>query len=124
MIAIIRIVGEINLSAAVKETLKRLNLNKKYSCIIIKEDKVELGMLKKVKNYVAYGEIKKDLFVKLIERRGKLIDKTKKLNPEKIVEEIEKGKKYKDLNLLPVFKLHPPRKGIDSKKHFGVGKGV
>ncbi len=22
------------------------------------------------------------------------------------------------------FRLHPPRRGIESKKHFGVGKGV
>jgi glycosyltransferase involved in cell wall biosynthesis len=32
--------------------------------------------------------------------------------------------KYEELNLKPFFSLHPPRKGINSKKHFGVKKGV
>ena len=29
-----------------------------------------------------------------------------------------------ELGLKPFFRLHPPRGGIESKKHFGVGKGV
>ena len=40
---------------------------------------------------------------------------------QKIVEELEKGKKYEELNLKPFFRLHPPRKGIKSKLHFPKG---
>ena len=58
----------------------------------------KLGMLKKIKNFVAYGEISKETYDKLLEKRG------------------ERSKTH--------FRLHPPRGGIDSKKHFGVGKGV
>ena len=81
-------------------------------------------MLKKVRDFVAYGEINKSTFEKLIEARGKIINKDKKLDSKKVIEELEKGKKYEDLNLKPFFRLHPPRKGIESKKHFSVGKGV
>jgi large subunit ribosomal protein L30 len=28
------------------------------------------------------------------------------------------------LNIKPFFRLHPPRGGIDSAKHFGIKKGV
>jgi large subunit ribosomal protein L30 len=35
-----------------------------------------------------------------------------------------RGRKGQDGKLKPFFRLHPPRKGIESKKHFGVGKGV
>ena len=36
----------------------------------------------------------------------------------------EHNVKYEEVNVKPFFRLHPPRKGIESKKHFGVGKGV
>jgi hypothetical protein len=57
----------------------------------------------------------------LIEKRGQLINKEKKIDIKKIVEELEKGKKYEELNLKPFFRLHPPRKGIKSKLHFPKG---
>ena len=99
MIAIIRIKGQVKVRKDVIETLNRLGLKKKYSCRILDKPKEEeLGMLDKVRNFVAFGEINNDTYKKLVEARGK------------------KSKIF--------FRLHPPRKGIESKKHFGVGKGV
>jgi len=124
MIAAIRITGDVNLKGEVRETLKRLRLRRKYSCVVLKESKINKGMIVRVRDFIAYGEIKKDVFISLIEKRGQLIDKTKKSDAKKIIEELEKGKKYTELNFKPFFRLHPPRKGIEAKKHFGVGKGV
>jgi large subunit ribosomal protein L30 len=124
MIAAIRITGDVNLKSDIRETLERIRLRRKYSCIVIEESEVNSGMIKKIKDFIAYGEIKKEVFEQLLEKRGQLIDKTKKLDAKKIIEGLEKGKKYQDLNLKPFFRLHPPRKGIEAKKHFGVGKGV
>lgn len=125
MITIIRIRGLVGLDRDVKETFNRLNLNKKYSCtVFVNPTKEQLGMIKKLRNFIAFGEITKDVFEKLIETRAQLIDKTKKIEAKKIIEGLEKGKRYNELNLKPFFRLHPPRKGIESKKHFGVGKGV
>ena len=99
MIAIVRIRGQVGLNIKVIETLHRLRLRKKYSCVVIEEPtKEQLGMLAKVRNFVAYGEINDETYKKLVEARG--------------------GK------IKNFFRLHPPRKGIDSKKHFGVDKGV
>ena len=99
MIAIIRIRGQVGLNIKIIETFNRLKLRKKYSCIVIeKPTREQLGMLEKVRNFVAYGEISNEVYKKLVEARG--------------------GK------IKNFFRLHPPRKGIDSKKHFGVDRGV
>lgn len=124
MIAIIRIKGMTGIKTELAETLSRLRLRRKYSCVVIPETKEYLGMIKKVRDYIAYGEINPETFEKLIEKRGQAIDKTKKINPKEAVKDIQKGKKYEELNLKPYFRLHPARGGIDTKKHFGVGKGV
>jgi large subunit ribosomal protein L30 len=99
-IAIIRIHGKIGLKKDIKETLNRLGLRKKYSCLVIDNPtKPQLGMIKKVKDFVAYGEINKETHEKLVK--------------------VRENKKTRGF-----FRLHPPRGGIESKKHFGVGKGV
>ena len=104
MICVIRIAGETGLDEKIKETLNRLRLRKKYSCVVFeKPNETQLGMLKLVSDFVAYGDINESAYKELIEKRGKKVN----------------GK------LKPFFRLHPPRKGIDSKKHFGESsKGV
>jgi len=101
MIAIIRIRGQVNIRKQITETLNRLRLKTKYSCLILEKPKAEeLGMIEKIKDFVAFGEINNETYKKLVEARGKY----------------SKSKTH--------FRLHPPRGGIESKKHFGVGKGV
>ena len=90
--AIIRIKGQVGIRHEIKETLQRMGLKKKYSCIVIALGEIEKGMLKKVENFVAYGEINK-------ETQEKLKDK-------------KRGK---------VFHLNPPKGGIKSKMHFPKG---
>ena len=121
MICIIRIKGRVGLKKDIDETLNRLRLRKKYVCVVLNPRKEQSGMIKKVKDFVAFGEINNEMFERLIEVRGQLIDKSKKIDAKKIVEEIQKGKKYEDLNLKPFFRLHPARKGIKSKLHFPRG---
>lgn len=104
MIAIIRIKGQVGLKKEIVETLYRLRIRKKYTCVVIeKPTKEQLGMIKSVKDFVAFGEIDEKTYKELVEKRG---------------QKNAKG------NLKPFFRLHPPRGGIESKKHFGVGKGV
>lgn len=125
MIAIIRISGEVGINRDVEETLNRLRLKKKYSCVVIpKLSKEQLGMIKKVRNFVAFGDIKDETFKKLVDARGKPADKTKGTDMKKAADKILEGKNFKEANLKPFFRLHPPRGGIESKKNFGVRKGV
>ena len=121
MICIIRIRGRVGLKKEINETLNRLRLMKKYTCVVLEGKKEQLGMIKKVKDFIAFGEINNKTLEKLVGLRGQPIDKNKKVDPKKVVEELKKGKKYNELNLKPFFRLHPPRKGIKSKLHFPKG---
>jgi len=104
MIAVIRIKGQVGLRKEIVETLHRLRVRRKYACVIFdKPTQIQIGMIKRVRDSVAFGEISEDVYKELVEKRG---------------QKDAKGK------LKPFFRLHPPRGGIESKKHFGVGKGV
>ncbi len=100
LIAIIRISGMIKVSKDIEDTLYRLKLRRKYSCVVVKPTKDILGMLKKVRYYIAYGTISKEIYNKLIK---------------------ERGKKDKQGKLKSFFRLHPPRKGIKSKLQYPKG---
>lgn len=103
MIAIIRIAGDTQLRETIKETFYRMRIRRKYACVVWeKPTNEQMGMLKKVADLVAYGEIDKDTYEELIKKRGKKVN----------------GK------LKEFFRLHPPRGGIDSKEHYGQHKGV
>lgn len=121
MICIIRIHGQVKIRKDVEETLYRLRLRKKYACIVIKPTKENKNMIKKVNNFVAYGDIDKKTLKNLIDKRGQKIDKSKKIDADKAVEHIESGKDMEEVNLKPFFRLHPPRKGIKSKLHYPKG---
>ena len=57
-IAIIRVRGPVNLRQDVKDTLKLLKLFRKNFCVVVEKDNLSLmGMVKKVKDYVTYGDI-------------------------------------------------------------------
>lgn len=121
MICAIRIKGNVGIRREAAETLDRMRIRRKYACVVLKETKDNIGRIKKMKDFIAYGEISDDMFEKLIEARGKPLDKTKKIDAGKAVAEIKKGKSYEELNLKPFFRLHPPRKGIKTKIHFPKG---
>jgi len=121
MICIIRIRGNVGLKSDVIENFNRLRLKRKYACVVIKKSPENLGMINKVKNFVAFGEIDDETFEKLIEARGKALNKTKKVDSKKAVAEINDGASYEKVNLKPFFRLHPPRGGIETKQHYPKG---
>lgn len=122
MIAIIRISGIVGMNENVENTLYRLRLRKKYSCVVLNESKELSGTLNKITNFVTYGEISKETFLALVEARAKLIDKKKKTDKKGAAKQYFSGKgKLQDFNIKPFFRLHPPRKGIKSKVHYPKG---
>jgi len=64
-----------------------LNLPYINNCTIVNEDKSYKGMLQKVKDYVTWGEISKEMLQKLLEKRGGLDGK----KAEEAAEKITKG---------------------------------
>lgn|SRR3989344_2043819 len=95
-IAIIRIRGRVKLRKDIAETFARLKLGRKYSCIVLeKPTKEQLGMIKVLRDFTAYGNINEETYKKLVEKRAT---------------------KIKDF-----FRLHPARGGINAKLHFPKG---
>ena len=93
-LAAIQVRGLIGAKQKVKDTMKMLNLQKKHSLVIIDDNKVNRGMLKKCTDYITFGEVDSETI-------------------KKVKKERDKGKKY--------FNLHPPRGGFNPrgiKKHF------
>ncbi|MEM4841333.1 MAG: uL30 family ribosomal protein, partial [Nanopusillaceae archaeon] len=86
LIAAIRLRSGIKAPREVKDTLMLLNLRYIYNCVLLEPNKSTLGMLKKVKNYICYGEIDKDVLVLLLKKR------LRKIGDKKV--EIEDLKKY------------------------------
>jgi large subunit ribosomal protein L30 len=123
--AVIRISGMVKVREVIENPLSRIRLRRKYSCVLVDlNNKSMAGILKKVKHYVAYGEIDKTTLVKLIKARGKSIDGDKKeikIDSEKVAEDLMNGKKLTELGLKGFFRLAPPKKGINSKLQYPKG---
>ncbi|MEA3379065.1 MAG: 50S ribosomal protein L30 [Nanoarchaeota archaeon] len=135
-IAIIRISGNCGLRFVIKDTLKMLRLYKKFTCIVIPNTPAYLGMLKKVKDFVTWGEIDDKTFTELLLKRGKLpgkqviseqyIKAKTKLSVSDFVKEYFAFKKdLKDIpGLKSFFRLNPPKNGFEkkgTKKPFSMG---
>ncbi len=112
MFVVLRVRGTSKLDGDVKDTLKILRLNKPNHCIILPNNPVYLGMLKKVQGCVAWGEIKPELLEKLIEKRGKSVG-SKKPDAKAEAKLILEGKLKS--SVAPVFALGPPKKGFARK---------
>ncbi len=123
MLLIIRISGMVDVPPRIREGLDRIRLRRKYSAVLLKPTPEIMKLLNKLRNHVAYGDIDEETLSLLIEKRGVLKDSSKKIQPGKIIDQIEK-KSLSSSDIKPFFRLHPPRGGIDSKKHAGVKKGV
>lgn len=121
-IAVIRILGKVKIDRKIKESFKRINLNKKYSCMVfVNPTEIQKGIIKKLNNFIAFGRLDDKTFERLIEARGIQINKSKRIIAKEIIDQLSKGKKFEEVNLKSVFRLHPPRGGIKSKLHFPKG---
>lgn len=134
MLCAVLLRSKIGLKPEIKMTLKLLKLKKKHNAMLYPENEYYMGMLKKVKDYVAYGKITKEVMVKLFEKRAyihnkKLTTALKNLGYNSInefVDDIEKGKisinGFISKGLMVPFRLNSPRKGLkNSRKAYSQG---
>jgi len=121
MILAIRIRGLVEIPKKVNETLDRMRLRRKYAAVLFKSNQETVKLLKRVRDYIAYGDIDDKTLLELLEKRAQPIKKDTKIDAKKIAAGLD-SKKPEDLGIKPFFRLHPPRGGIDAKKHFGVSK--
>ena len=123
--AVIRTSGMVKVREVIENPLSRIRLRRKYACVLVDpSNKSMAGILKKVKHYIAYGEIDKTTLVKLIKARGKSVDGDKKdvkVDADKVADGLMSGKKLSEFGLKEFFRLAPPRKGINSKLQYPKG---
>lgn len=67
-IAVIRIRGTGRIEKSVVDTMKILGLARLHSCVIVAKNPVYEGMIRKVKDYVTWGEIKPEMLKQLKEK--------------------------------------------------------
>ena len=88
-LAVIRIRGNIRILTQIRDTLTMLNLNKVNTCIILENTPVTMGMIKKAKDYITWGNLDSET--------------------EKLLQKISNTSKKN------VFRLQPPKKGFERK---------
>ncbi|MFP4402065.1 MAG: 50S ribosomal protein L30 [Candidatus Nanoarchaeia archaeon] len=132
-IAIIQIRGTVKTHPDVKKTLELFRLKQKHACVVVDDNEVSRGMLKKVKDYTTYGVISEKLFATLIESRGECVGKKSikevGVKPQEVAKEYYAGNvKLRDFEpkyqLKPYFRLQPPKGGFEKggiKKTFTQG---
>jgi len=96
LVAAVRVRGITGVRYDIKKTMECLNLHRKNYCVILEKKPSVIGMLKKVKDFVTWGEISHET-AELLKKR-------------------DEGKKF--------YRLNPPRKGFGRKgikRSFAVG---
>ncbi|MEM2906195.1 MAG: 50S ribosomal protein L30 [Candidatus Bathyarchaeia archaeon] len=128
MYAVIRIRGSVNVREEVEDTLHRLHLDKPNNCVLLPETESYLGMLREVKDLVAYGRVDTATVAFLLRKRARLqggrrlTDEALKQIGYSSVEELAAaltdGKVLlRDVpKLIPVLRLRPPSGGHKSVK--------
>lgn len=127
-LAVVLVRGYNNATYKTKDTLRMLRLHNLNHCVIVDDRPSYMGMLQRVYNYVAYGEIDVDTLTELIRKRGRrsgnrrIDDEWMKQNTsyQSIREFAEAFLNFEaDFKDLPgfklVFRLHPPRKGYGKR---------
>ena len=124
-IAVILVRGLINVKTPIKDTLKMIRLTRKNHCVVLNNNPINLGMIKKVKDYVTWGEIPEETFKELVEKRGQLYDGPETCSRGKI--KYKKFFTYNNKKYKKYFRLNSPRKGLGRKGikiPFKVGGGL
>jgi large subunit ribosomal protein L30 len=123
---VVRIKGTVNVPAWANTTLANLNLDKKFRATLVAENFETLGMLRKVKDIVAWTSVDADFIKELLERRGKIsgykpITKSDLPKGFESIEELataiaqNKTSMSKLNSIKPWFALAPPKGGFKQK---------
>lgn len=112
-LAAIRVRGLTGVRTKIEDTLKMLRLYKNNYCVVLPNNLIYTGMLKRAKDYITWGEIDNETFNMLVEKRGEEFNgretdtKGKIKYPDFITLDNKKIKKY--------FRLNAPKKGFERK---------
>ncbi len=129
MYAIVQVRGVVNTRRDIKDTLKMLRLHHINHCVLVPDTPEYLGMIRKVKDFVAYGEVDVETVETILRTRGR-VEGNRPLTDEYVRENstypgisdfaraLASGEaRLSDIpGVKPVLRLHPPRKGYRTIK--------
>ncbi|RBQ25298.1 MAG: 50S ribosomal protein L30P [Methanocorpusculum sp. MCE] len=129
MYAVVQVRGVVNTRRDIKETLKMLRLHHINHCVLVPETPEYLGMIRKAKDFIAFGEVDAATVATILTTRGRLTG-NKPLTEEYVKSATSYGRieefaaalvngeiRMKDVpELKPVLRMHPPRKGYKTTK--------
>lgn len=126
-LAVVRVRGVGDAAPDTEKTLRILGLTRNCHITLLDNRPSFLGMLKKVRRFVTWGEITKENILALLKERGRLVGNkkidevyAKKIGYEtldKLADAVYKlDTEFRQLpQIKPVFRAHPPKKGYKGK---------
>lgn len=133
MLAAVRVRGRTGIKGDISDTLDMLRLTRINHAVLVPETPSFLGMLRKAKDYITWGEIDQETLEELLEKRAMLpgrekvttdyLKETEYQSIQKLAQALlDEKTQLEEVGLKPIFRLHPPRKGHkDTKKTFNEG---
>ncbi len=132
----VRLLGSFGTPRKIENSLRTLRLSNRYRAILLEKNEGTIGMLRAVKDYITWGEVKSGMVAHLLMKRGELSDGKEfdnKFAKEKMgvesIEELARALTRGQMNLStlwqkgvqPVFRLRPPSGGFEAsiKRPFG-----
>ena len=124
-LAVIRLRGSVGLNRELRYVFQLIHLNRKNHATLIENIPERMGMILKVKDYVTWGEVTPETISILLRRRG-MLPGHERLTEQYVKEQLG----YESMEALaaalhssttnlwkldsvkPIFRLHPPRKGL------------
>lgn len=127
---VVRMKGTVNIPNWARITLDSLHLNKKFRATLIPENEQTLGMLRKIKEIVAWTSVEEGFIREFVEKKGrhtstKLLSSSDKsetdqptvLDIDQVISDIAKNDSFlsKISGVKPWFALNPPKGGFKKK---------
>ncbi len=116
MFAVVRIRGSVNTRKDIEDTLKVLNLKSRNHCVVMPETKEYLGMLRKTKDRITWGNVNKKTLSKLLQKRSQISKEKLKEMKMKNFDDLSDALMKNKLKLKLIFRLNPPIHGFKSTR--------
>jgi len=134
----IRIKGSFGIPRPLEKALETLRLKGKFNAVLVENTPTDVGMLRKVKDYVTWGEANTADIATVLRERGELSggtemtdkaihDKFGETSIHDLASALTQGKitlrELRQKGLNPVFRLRPPSGGFEGSGKRAYGSG-
>lgn len=113
-LAVIMLRGEVGLSDRIKRTLRQLRLSRKNHCVVVPNKAENLNMIRKINDYITWGEINDETFNELADKRGELYNGIEE-DKKKRISYSHRYFTFNNKKIKKVFRLNSPVKGFGKK---------